>query len=247
MPSLALIDFRLDSLYGTQNNVALPAFVVRIYLVDERYRVGGNFVIAEGFDKFLFEHIFFKHVFAVSKDKKRWTARMLANGALCIALATVLSFVTLYKMPQGGTITLASMLPIFLFSYAYGVGPGMLVGAAYGFVQFLQGGLYFVHPIELLLDYPLAFAMLGLAGLANKFSDKWGMIPGIILGTFGRFVCAFLSGMIFFGMYAPEGQNLVVYSIVYNGLYLVPEAIICIVLALIPQIRQLAKRLALQD
>ncbi len=172
---------------------------------------------------------------------------MLANGALCIALATVLSFVTLYKMPQGGTITLASMLPIFLFSYAYGVGPGMLVGAAYGFVQFLQGGLYFVHPIELLLDYPLAFAMLGLAGLANKFSDKWGMIPGIILGTFGRFVCAFLSGMIFFGMYAPEGQNLVVYSIVYNGLYLVPEAIICIVLALIPQIRQLAKRLALQD
>ena len=149
-------------------------------------------------------------VFAVSKDKKRWTARMLANGALCIALATVLSFVTLYKMPQGGTITLASMLPIFLFSYAYGVGPGMLVGAAYGFVQFLQGGLYFVHPIELLLDYPLAFAMLGLAGLANKFSDKWGMIPGIILGTFGRFVCAFLSGMIFFGMYAPEGQNLVV-------------------------------------
>ena len=183
-------------------------------------------------------------VFAVSKDKKRWTARMLANGALCIALSTVLSFITLYKMPQGGSITLASMLPMFLFAYAYGVGPGMLVGAAYGFVQFLQGGLYFVHPVELLLDYPLAFAMLGLAGLSNKFSDQWGMIPGIILG---RFVCAFLSGLIFFGMYAPEGQNVVIYSMVYNGLYLVPEAIICIVLAMIPQIRQLAKRLALQD
>ena len=111
-------------------------------------------------------------VFAVSKDKKRWTARMLANGALCIALSTVLSFITLYKMPQGGSITLASMLPMFLFAYAYGVGPGMLVGAAYGFVQFLQGGLYFVHPVELLLDYPLAFAMLGLAGLSNKFSDQ---------------------------------------------------------------------------
>ena len=65
-------------------------------------------------------------VFAVSKDKKRWTARMLANGALCIALSTVLSFITLYKMPQGGSITLASMLPMFLFAYAYGVGPGML-------------------------------------------------------------------------------------------------------------------------
>lgn len=159
---------------------------------------------------------------------------MLANGALCIALSTVLSFITLYKMPQGGSITLASMLPMFLFAYAYGVGPGMLVGAAYGFVQFLQGGLYFVHPVELLLDYPLAFAMLGLAGLSNKFSDQWGMIPGIILGTFGRFVCAFLSGLIFFGMYAPEGQNVVIYSMVYNGLYLVPEAIICILLAMIP-------------
>ena len=184
-------------------------------------------------------------LFAITKDKKRWTARMLANAALCIALATVLSFVRLYKMPQGGSITPASMLPLFLFAYAYGVGPGMLVGAAYGLVQFLQDA-YFVHPIELLLDYPLAFAMLGLAGLAANFSDKWGLIPGIILGTFGRFVCAFVSGVIFFGMYAPEGQNVLVYSAVYNGLYLVPEAIICIVLAMIPQIRQLAKRLALQ-
>ena len=184
-------------------------------------------------------------LFAITKDKKRWTARMLANAALFIALATVLSFVRLYKMPQGGSITPASMLPLFLFAYAYGVGPGMLVGAAYGLVQFLQDA-YFVHPIELLLDYPLAFAMLGLAGLAANFSDKWGLIPCIILGTFGRFVCVFVSGVIFFGMYAPEGQNVLVYSAVYNGLYLVPEAIICIVLAMIPQIRQLAKRLALQ-
>ena len=92
-------------------------------------------------------------VFAVSKDKKRWTARMLANGALCIALSTVLSFIALYKMPQGGTITLASMLPIFLFAYAYGVGPGMLVGAAYGFVQLGEGKLprfYEIHIVPLL-------------------------------------------------------------------------------------------------
>ena len=148
-------------------------------------------------------------------------------------------------MPQGGSITPASMLPIFLFAYAYGAGPGMLVGAGYGLVQFLQDA-YFVHPIELLLDYPLAFAMLGLAGLASNFSDKWGLIPGILLGTFGRFVCAFVSGVIFFGMYAPEGQNVLVYAAVYNGLYLVPEAIICIALAMVPQIRQLAKRLSLQ-
>ena len=183
-------------------------------------------------------------LFFVTRDSKRWTTRMLANAALCIALAFVLSYIRLYKLPQGGSITLASMLPIFLFAYAYGVAPGMLVGAAFGILQFIQDA-YFVHPIELLLDYPLAFALLGLAGLANRFSDKWGLIPGIILGTFGRFVCAFLSGVIFFGMYAPEGQSVLVYSAVYNGFYLIPEAIICIVLAMVPQIRRLAKQLAL--
>ena len=183
-------------------------------------------------------------LFFVTRDSKKWSTRMLANAALCIALSFVLSYIRLYKLPQGGSITLASMLPLFLFAYAYGVGPGMLVGAAYGILQFIQDA-YFVHPIELLLDYPLAFAMLGLAGLASRFSDKWGLIPGIVLGTFGRFVCAFLSGVIFFGMYAPEGQSVLVYSAVYNGFYLIPEAIICIVLAMVPQIRRLAKQLAL--
>ena len=183
-------------------------------------------------------------LFFVTRDSKKWSTRMLANAALCIALSFVLSYIRLYKLPQGGSITLASMLPLFLFAYAYGVGPGMLVGAAYGILQFIQDA-YFVHPSELLLDYPLAFAMLGLAGLASRFSDKWGLIPGIVLGTFGRFVCAFLSGVIFFGMYAPEGQSVLVYSAVYNGFYLIPEAIICIVLAMVPQIRRLAKQLAL--
>ena len=183
-------------------------------------------------------------LFFITRDGKRWTTRMLANAALVIALSFILSYIRLYKMPQGGSITLASMLPIFMFAYAYGCAPGMLVGMAYGVLQFIQDA-YFVHPVELLLDYPLAYAMLGLAGLAGRFSDQWGIIPGIVLGTFGRFVCAFLSGVIFFGMYAPEGQNVLVYSAVYNGFYLIPEAVICLVIASIPQIRWLAKQLAL--
>ena len=72
------------------------------------------------------------------------------------------------------------------------------------------------------------------------------MIGGIILGTFGRFLCAFISGIVFFGMYAPEGQHVMVYSAVYNGLYLIPEALICIVLAMIPQIQRLARTLSLK-
>lgn len=182
-------------------------------------------------------------LFVITKDKKKWTTRMIANAALCIALSFILSYIRLYKLPQGGSITLASMLPIFMFAYAYGTTPGMIVGAAYGLLQFIQDA-YFVHPVELILDYPLAFALLGLAGIA-KMNDKWGIILGIVLGTFGRFLCAFLSGVIFFGAYAPEGQNVLVYSAVYNGFYLIPEAIICIVLAMIPQVQKLAKQLAL--
>lgn len=183
--------------------------------------------------------------YMITRDKKNWNARMLANASLCIALAFVLSYVRLYKMPQGGSITLASMLPIFMFAYAYGVGPGMLVGMAYGILQFIQDA-YFVHPVELLLDYPLAFAMLGLAGLACKSDKKWNFVPGIVLGVFGRFVCAVLSGFIFFASSAPEGQNPLMYAIIYNSTYLIPETIICLVLAAIPQIRTAAKKMALQ-
>ena len=182
-------------------------------------------------------------LYIMTRDQKKWSTRMLANASLCIALAFILSYVKLYEMPQGGSVTLASMLPIFMFAYAYGVGPGLAIGFAYGLLQFVQGG-WFVHPIQFLLDYPLAFAMLGFAGIARKLPDSWGMIPGILLGAFMRFLCAFLTGVFCWGDGAGE-QNVLVYSAVYNGTYLIPETIICMVIAMIPQIRRLARQLSL--
>lgn len=184
-------------------------------------------------------------LYAMTRQQKRWSARMIANAALCMALATILSFIKLYEMPQGGSITPASMLPILMFAYAYGVGPGVVMGFAYGLLQFVQGG-WFVHPMQFLLDYPLCFAMLGFAGIARKLPDSWGFIPSIILGVFLRFVCAFLTGVFFWYEGAGE-QNVLVYSAIYNGTYLIPETIICIVIACIPQVRKLAKQLALAD
>lgn len=182
-------------------------------------------------------------LYIMTRDQKKWSTRMLANASLCIALAFILSYVKLYEMPQGGSVTLASMLPIFMFAYAYGVGSGLAIGFAYGLLQFVQGG-WFVHPIQFLLDYPLAFAMLGFAGIARKLPDSWGMIPGILLGTFMRFLCAFLTGVFFWGDGAGE-QNVLIYSAVYNGTYLIPEVIICGGIAMIPQIRRLARQLSL--
>ena len=162
----------------------------------------------------------------MSISRKTWTAKSLAYAALSIALAFVLSYVKLFRMPNSGSVTLASMLPLMLFSAAYGVGPGLLAGAAYGLLQYVQGG-WFVHPIQFLLDYPLAFALIGLAGvykLLPKDWSKWSLYAAMVLGALGRCISATLAGILYWET-APWA------SLVYNGAYLLPDTLICIVLA----------------
>ena len=162
----------------------------------------------------------------MSVSRKTWTAKSMAYAALSIALAFVLSYIKIWRMPNSGSVTLASMLPLMLFAASYGVGPGLLAGAAYGMLQYLQGG-WFVHPIQFLLDYPLAFALIGLAGLYRflpKAWSKWSLYAAMVLGALGRGLSATLAG-IFYWDTAPWA------SLVYNGAYLVPDTLICIVLA----------------
>lgn len=187
--------------------------------------------------------IFGMVLFIMTHYRQKWTTRMMANASLCIALAFILSYVKLYEMPQGGSVTLASMLPLLMFAYAYGVAPGMMIGFSYGLLQFVQGG-WFVHPIQFLLDYPLAFAMLGFTGIARKMPDRIGIIVGVLLSVSLRFLCAFLTGVFFWGDSAGE-QNVLTYSAVYNGTYLIPETAICLAFTMVSQIRKLARQLAL--
>ncbi len=93
--------------------------------------------------------------------------------------------------------------------------------------------LYIVHWVQFLFDYMLAFMAISLTGLFKK-----NILPGIIVGGLGRLLFAFLSGMIFFGEWAPEGQSAAVYSLLYNITYLGPEIVICFVIALIPGVRK---------
>lgn len=163
----------------------------------------------------------------MSISRKTWTAKSLAYAALSIALSFVLSYVKMFEMPQGGSVTLASMLPIMLFSAAYGIGPGLLAGAAYGLLQYLQGG-YFVHPVQFLLDYPLAFALIGLAGLYKvlpKSWQNWSLYACMMLGALGRALSATLAGILYWET-APWA------SLVYNGTYLIPDTLICILVAI---------------
>lgn len=173
--------------------------------------------------------------------KTVWNTKMVAMGAVCIALSSVLSMIKIWKMPQGGSITAASMLPLMLFSYVYGMGPGCLVGALYGVLQFIIEP-YFLSLPQMLLDYPIAFGMMGLAGLFSKMdNENLGLTVGVVLASVGRFVAAVLSGVIFFAEYAGD-QNPWVYSIVYNGSYMLPECIICVILCLAVGLR-LARQL----
>ena len=151
--------------------------------------------------------------------------RALTYGALCMAMSFVLSYIKLWSMPLGGSVTLASMLPLLWYSNRFGVRNGLIAGAAYGLLQLIQKPEIY-HWAQVLLDYPLAFGMLGLAGCVKNLQ------LGSILGVAGRWIMHILSGAIFFAEWVPEGwSNAWIYSAAYNGGYLLAELILCIVLS----------------
>ncbi len=149
--------------------------------------------------------------------------RMLVEGGLAAALAIALSYLKLWRMPQGGSVTLEN-IPLLIFSLRWGIKAGMGAGVVAGIVQLMLGG-YVVHPVQALLDYPLAFGALGLAGSVRR--PIW---VGLSLGSFLRFACHVLSGVVFFGSYAPEGTNVWLYSTIYNGSYMLPNLVIAFIL-----------------
>lgn len=161
--------------------------------------------------------------------------KTLAISGILIALSVALGAMTLFRMPQGGSVTPFSMLPIFLAAYYFGVPRGMLVGAAVGIINLLLSP-YIVHPVQVLLDYPLAFGAIGLGGVLRNHK-KIGMVLGYILGVFCRYVIAVLSGVIFFGAYAPENFNGLTWSLWYNLTYLGVEGVITVVVLLVPSVQ----------
>jgi len=167
------------------------------------------------------------------------TTKKLVYSALGIALALVTSYIKLWEMPMGGSVTLLSMLFICLIGYWYGLKYGLIAGIAFGLLQFVIDP-YMISVPQVILDYPLAYGALGLSGL---FCDKrFGLQIGYVIGVIGRFVCSTLSGVIFFADYAPEGMNPWVYSIAYQGSYLGVELLLTLIVISIPPV---AKALSL--
>lgn len=167
-----------------------------------------------------------------AEHKKKLTTKQLVFSAVAIAVAVVCSMIKIFEMPMGGSVTMLSMLFIVLIAYWYGPYVGIMTAVAYGLVQFVTEPIFYTIP-QLLLDYPLAFGALGLAGFFRK--KKWGLQIGYIVGVLGRFLFATVSGVVFFAAYAPEGMHPLVYSIAYQASYLLPEALITLVVISIPQ------------
>lgn len=164
------------------------------------------------------------------KDNKFFNTRMMAEGGIVIALSLILSLIKLGRMPQGGSITLASMFPIILFSIRWGAPRGMVIGALYGLVSILIDPQVY-YPVQVILDYPLAFALIGISGysFSKDVKNIFGYIPAVIIAHALRALSHIIAGVIFFSNYAPEGMNPWIYSLTYNLSFMLPEMIMSIV------------------
>ncbi len=171
--------------------------------------------------------------------RKSMNTRQLVFCAMSVALASVLSMLKVYEFPFGGAVTLCSMLVICLPGYFYGVGAGLLSAVAYGVLQFLLGP-YILFPIQVIVDYLLAFGALGLSGIFAK--SKRGLLKGYIIGILGRYVFSVLSGWLFFGEYAWAGWGALPYSLVYNGAYIFAEGILTVIILMIPSVSKALAR-----
>ncbi|MDO5417625.1 MAG: energy-coupled thiamine transporter ThiT [Lachnospiraceae bacterium] len=173
------------------------------------------------------------HLLSKKKASRQMKTKELVFCSVSIALATVASFIKPFSLPFGGSITLFSMLFVVLIGYFYGPKTGLITGLAYGILQLISDP-YIYSPLQVLLDFPLAFGALGLSGFFQN--KKHGLILGYIVGVTGRYLCHVISGYVFFADYAPEGMNPMLYTLGYNMTYILPEMIATIIILCIPAV-----------
>ena len=172
------------------------------------------------------------------KNKRHLRIRALTEGAMLVGAAQVLGFLKLYEFPQGGSVT-AAMFPVLLYALRWGLGRGLLAGFTFGTLQLIFDGAYAWGWQSMVLDYLLAFTPLGLAGLFR--GKAWGMLPCVAVGCLGRYAVHYFSGITLYRILEPTGiegmEGLGVftsphlYSIVYNGVYMLPNTLIALAIA----------------
>lgn len=173
--------------------------------------------------------------------KKQSTTLILVECALMIAMSTVLSMFKIWEMPAGGAVTCASMVPIVILSFRHGPKWGLSAAFAQSLLQMLIGfyppvaKTFLAFALVILLDYVLAFTSIGAASIFGKPFKNRAVSVG--LGAFCvsllRFLCSFVSGIVNWGSNAPAGTPVWIYSLTYNGTYMIPETIITVVISIV--------------
>jgi thiamine transporter len=174
-------------------------------------------------------------VYILGGKKDVNNTRALVYGAVAVALSFALSYARLFKLPQGGSVTFASLLPLMIYCMMFGTRRGLLVCLVYGTLQALQDP-YIIHPMQFLLDYPLAFGLIGVSGIfveKNLFKNKIvGFVLGAVLAVGLRYACHVCSGVFAFADYFYWDSELMskydsaaIYSLAYNSFALVDMAI----------------------
>ncbi len=161
------------------------------------------------------------------KAQKDNHTKSIVYAAICIALSFALSYVRFFKLPQGGSITLVSLLPLMIYSYMFGIRKGVIAGFIYGVLQAIQDP-WIIHPMQFLLDYPIAFAMIGLSGIFKKYLTKYPLtafVMGGILAGVLRYASHVISGTFAFSSFAGEGYSAVAWGFLYNSFALADIAI----------------------
>lgn len=159
--------------------------------------------------------------------------RALTEGGIMVAAATALSYLKLFELPQGGSVCIG-MLPIFLYCVRWGLKNGLLCSLAYGVLQLIFDGAYAWGWISMLLDYVVAFSVLGFAGLFAR--QKYGVFVGTVVGCLLRFIVHFISGVTIYRIYEPVElfnttfANPYLYSAAYNGSYVAIDMALCLVI-----------------
>ena len=173
-------------------------------------------------------------------DRKR--LQFLLEVSILGAFSFVLDQLAIFVMPQGGSVTL-SMLPIIVMAFRWGLAGGMLTGFISGLLQLITGGRVF-HIVQALLDYTLAYTLVGVAAFTSVWlirsvakKNKGAMATAIIIGTVTggllRYFIHFIGGIVFFAEYAPKGQPVWLYSLIYNGSYMIPATILSAIVAVL--------------
>lgn len=183
--------------------------------------------------------------FILDKNQKPFDTRCIALAGITVAMSFGLSYVKLFEMPQGGSITLCSLLPIMIFSFVYGTKKGVFVCFIYGVLQAIQDP-WIIHPAQFLLDYPVAFSTIGLSGVfANNFkkTPQVAFLLGGIVASVARFISHVLSGVFAFASTYAGDINSWLYSLGYNSFVFIDIAIVLVIGALVFSSKAFVKEL----